>query len=111
MKEWASYLTVLEALIFSGIVALFIWRWQLSYSSASAGDLHRWLRVVFVVRARTKLFAAAAGAGDPRRSGVVGVSDVVASLGARGAGILFVRATTGDVVTRVVKWSDGSGQA
>jgi len=31
MKDRASYLTILEALTFSGIVALFIWRWQLAY--------------------------------------------------------------------------------
>ena len=31
MKDWACYLTILEALTFSGIVALFIWRWQLTY--------------------------------------------------------------------------------
>ena len=31
MKDWACYLTILEALTFSGTVALFIWRWQLTY--------------------------------------------------------------------------------
>ena len=30
MKDWASYLTFVEALTFSAIVALFIWRWQLA---------------------------------------------------------------------------------
>jgi hypothetical protein len=31
MKDWARYLTVVEALAFSTIVALFIWRWQMAY--------------------------------------------------------------------------------
>jgi len=31
MKDWARYLTVVEALAFSAIVALFIWRWQTAY--------------------------------------------------------------------------------
>src|SRR6476661_3791295 len=52
MKDWARYLTIVEGLTFSAIVALFIWRWQIAYPK-SWSIFPVWLIASFLIHRDT----------------------------------------------------------
>jgi hypothetical protein len=52
MKDWARYFTIVEALAFSALVALFIWRWQLAYPKSWI-ILPVWLIASFLIHRDT----------------------------------------------------------